>query len=232
MELLWGGRPQARRGPKPTLTTEAIANAAMELADREGLGAVTMQRLAEALAVTKMALYRYVPGKDELVALMTDMAMGPAPDLGRAEGGWRPKLAEWAGCVFARFRQHPWTVEASVGDRAVGPNELDWIEQAVAALSGAGLNGGEMLDVAMTLAGHARTLAQQEAGAAGDRPEAAMDAVMTALVSGREQRYPALTAALASALSNEAQDNAFAFGRDRILDGVEMLIAARGGVSR
>lgn len=229
VELLWGPRPEARRGPKPTLSPPLIAAAGIELADREGLAAVTMQRVAETLAVTKMALYRYVPGKDELVALMTDVAMGQPPDLSDLSG-WRPKLVAWSAAVFERFRRHPWSVETTVGSRVVGPNELDWSEQVAAALSGVCLNGGEILDVALTLAGHARTLAQQTRGVTDGRgPEASMGAGMAALLRGREDRYPALTAAIASAASAGAQDNALDFGRDRILDGVAALIAARSG---
>jgi AcrR family transcriptional regulator len=76
-----------------------------------------MQRVADALAVTKMALYRYVPGKVELVALMIDIGIGEAPRLGRITGGWRPKLDQWARQMFSRFSQHPWALEATVGAR-------------------------------------------------------------------------------------------------------------------
>ncbi len=62
-ELLWGRQHQPSRGPKPAMTLAGIAEAAIRIADAEGLDAVSMQRVADDLPVTKMALYRYVPGQ-------------------------------------------------------------------------------------------------------------------------------------------------------------------------
>ena len=58
------------------MSLEGIAQAGIEIADAEGIAAVTMERVADALGFTKMSLYRYVPGKNELVALMIDSALG------------------------------------------------------------------------------------------------------------------------------------------------------------
>ncbi|NYI07720.1 TetR/AcrR family transcriptional regulator [Allostreptomyces psammosilenae] len=78
--LLWGPRVRPARGPKPTLDLDRIARAGIEIADAEGLAELSMQRVAAQLGVTKMALYRYVPGKAELIALMVDAAIGPYPE--------------------------------------------------------------------------------------------------------------------------------------------------------
>jgi len=225
--LLWDRPAAPRRGPKPALNLEAIAEAGIGVADADGLAAVTMQRVAAALGVTKMALYRYVPGKAELVALMIDMGLGEAPRSSGAARDWRLRLDQWARQMFSRFWQHPWALEATVGARAIGPNELGWMEEAVAALAGTGLAGGEMLDVAATLAGHVRAIAQQGSALVGGRPEQAMAAAITGLLHGRQERFPALAAALGSAAEHGAQDQAFDFGLARILDGVGLLIADR-----
>jgi AcrR family transcriptional regulator len=79
LDLLWGTPPQPRRGPKPSLSRERIVTEAITLADTEGLPSLSMQHLAERLGCAKMALYRYVPGKAELVALMVDAAIGEPP---------------------------------------------------------------------------------------------------------------------------------------------------------
>src|SRR3954469_24858588 len=89
VELLWGQRPQPRRGPRPALSLEAIARAGIEIADADGITAVAMERGPEALGFTKMSLYRYVPGKVELGALMTDTALGEPVRLDSVAGGWR-----------------------------------------------------------------------------------------------------------------------------------------------
>src|ERR1700742_2125383 len=79
LDLLWGTPARPRRGPKPSLTRERIVTAAIALADAEGLASLSMQHLAERLGCAKMALYRYVPGKAELVALMLDAGLGDPP---------------------------------------------------------------------------------------------------------------------------------------------------------
>ncbi|HEX5401882.1 MAG TPA: TetR/AcrR family transcriptional regulator [Pseudonocardiaceae bacterium] len=224
--LLWESPTAPRRGPKPTLTLAAIAAAGVELADEEGLAAVTMQHIAAALGVTKMALYRYLPGKVELVALMTEAAMGEAPSLDMA--GWRPKLHEWARRLFAGLVRHPWLADTTVGARVIGPHELGWTEQAVAALIGTGLRGAEILDVVATLAGHAKAIAQQAAAAGAQTAEAGLTDAIGTMLRGREDRFPALVATLDALAREGGQDDALDFGLTRILDGVELLVTARG----
>ncbi|ROO83522.1 TetR family transcriptional regulator [Actinocorallia herbida] len=219
--LLWERRTPPSRGPKPTLRLDTITEAGIGLADAGGLAAVTMQRVAEQVGVTKMALYRYVPGKVELVALMTDQALGAPPPL--PSGGWRDRLDTWARHMYTRFSAHPWTLEATVGPRAIGPNELDWMEQATAALTGTGLPGPQMLDVAATLTGHVRMVAQQGAAAPTGAVERELAATISTLLADRADRYPALTKALAV---SGGQDQALDFGLRCILDGVASRITS------
>src|SRR5215207_6107774 len=91
LELLWGARRRPRRGPKPSLSVEQIVSAAVEVADDEGLAALSMQRVAERLGFTTMSLYRYVPGKGELIDLMLDAAFGRPPDPEDEAPNWRTK---------------------------------------------------------------------------------------------------------------------------------------------
>ena len=225
LELLWSERPAPKRGPKPALTLETIARAGMGLADADGLAAVTMQNVAAALGYTKMALYRYVPGKVELVALMTDIGFGAPPALTPGAEGWRPSLELWARRLFERFVAHPWALEATVGIRPLGPNEVAWLEQAVQALAGTGLPGAEKFDVAATLAGHVRATAQQSVGGDG-KPEQAFHATVGLILDRHQDRYPALSAAFTEVAAHGGQDQALEFGLGRILDGVDLHIAA------
>ncbi|GAB3818375.1 TetR/AcrR family transcriptional regulator [Micromonospora zhanjiangensis] len=224
--LLWDGRGGPRRGPRPTLSLATIARAGVALADADGLPAVTMQAVAEALGVTKMALYRYVPGKAELVALMVETGMGDPPPLDTG-AGWRGRLDGWARELCARFLAHPWSLAATVGVRPMGPNELAWLESAVAALDGTGLHGGERLDVVVTLTGHVRSLAEQVVAVGTGTPEAGMADALGALLAGRADRFPALAAALASAAAHAAHDQALDVGLGLILDGVDLLVTRR-----
>ncbi|WP_329455259.1 TetR/AcrR family transcriptional regulator [Streptomyces sp. NBC_01497] len=228
LALLWGtAGATGRRGPRPTLTLDAIARSGVGIADADGLTSLTMQRAAADLGVTKMALYRYVPGKEELVALMIEAAIGAPPEPDPADGAWRPRLDAWARRLYERFARHPWAVDAAVGARPVGPHELGWMEWAVAALADCGLDGGEKLDVAVTLVGHVRAIAQQGAATPDAGTEEAMAAGIAPLLADRQEQFPALTEAFASAARHGSQSQALDFGLARILDGVELLVRER-----
>jgi AcrR family transcriptional regulator len=233
IELLWGPR-QPTRGRKPALSSQRIARAAIKVADADGLAAVSMQRVADELGVTKMALYRHVPGKAELVALMVDTAGDPPPVLDGEADGWRAQLDHWARRLFGLLQRHPWVLDATVGPRIMGPNELGWLEQAVAALDGTGLDGGERMDAVVVVLGHVRTIAQQSRTPTGTphHPEEQLRTSIAELLDTHGDRYPAVAAALASASRPGSQDRALEFGLERIFDGLGVLIAQRSGTDK
>ncbi|WP_020386133.1 TetR/AcrR family transcriptional regulator [Kribbella catacumbae] len=223
INLLWGDPPPPTRGPKPAMSLDAIAKAAIAVADRDGLDAVSMQRVAGELSFTKMALYRYVPGKAELVSLMTDLAMGVPPHHPRQH--WRKALMAWALDLYAAFEKHPWVLLSTVGRRALGPNELTWTECGVRALTDTGLNGGQQLDSVMTIVGHVRTVAQQSLtmpGGTTGATEKDITSAMIEVLNTQAERFPGLAAALQSMDGSESQG--LIFGLERILDGLEVLI--------
>lgn len=240
LDLLWGSPQRPKRGPKPSLTLERIVAEAIEHADAEGLASLSMQRLAERLGCAKMALYRYVPGKAELEALMLDAALGAAPDPAAAAPGseddgddeddeerWRAQLRAWAMTMFDRMRAHSWADELAQGIRPVGPNEVGWMESALTTLADSGLTGAEGLDTIALLAGHVRSLALQAAAAGDGSMEAALGRQVSEAVAAQSGRYPRTVAAFAESAPPGARDNALDFGIERILDGLGVLIAAR-----
>lgn len=230
-DLLWGDRPGPRRGPKPALDHELIARTGIAIADAEGLAAVSMQRVAADLGFTKMSLYRYVPGKAELVALMADLAMGSPPaDPGDGDGCER--LRAWALALLPGFLRHPWVLEATTGPRVVGPNELSWMEAALALLDGTGLGGAERMDVLAVLAGHVRNIAQQAATTPDGDVDTRFGAILVEVVRERGDRFPAVTAALAESVREGGRDQALDYGLDLILDGLRARVAGGGGSTR
>jgi AcrR family transcriptional regulator len=230
IELLWGPQERPSRGPKPGLSRERIAQAAINLADAEGLGAVSMQRVAAEFGFTTMSLYRYLPGKNELIAVMVDTAVGDPPDLGAIPGGWRPKLAEWARLTWQAFQRHPWFLEAAM-NTVMGPRQLGWLEVAVAALSGTGLVGDELVNAALVVNGHVRSMAPF--APVPSRADTGFDSTawgeaLVGLLRQHSDRFPALTAAIADgAFVPQVDEDPLEFGLQRILDGIEVLVAAR-----
>ncbi|MGW4698165.1 TetR/AcrR family transcriptional regulator [Kitasatospora cineracea] len=225
LRLLWEPPARPTRGPKPGLTLESIARAGIEAADAEGLAAVSMQRVAGLLGHTKMALYRYVPGKAELVALMVEHAAGDPPP--PSDAPWREQLTDWARRMSAVLTAHPWLLDALAAPRPTGPRELAWLERVVAALDGHGLSGAERMDAAVLLVGHVRTIAAQHRQSRDGSPEAELLRALVPLVHTHATRYPALAAALAEPPGG--RDNAYDFGIARILDGLAALIDHRRG---
>jgi AcrR family transcriptional regulator len=150
LRLLWFPPPPPRFGPHPSLTRAALAAAAVHIADAEGLHAVSMQRVATVLGVTKNALYRYVRSKAELVALTVEHAVEDPPDLSHIPD-WRLRVERWADDLHAVWRRHPWLPAATTGERSMGPREVGWIETALAAIGPSGLPVAQRLDVVLAM---------------------------------------------------------------------------------
>lgn len=226
-EALWSSRTRAAPGPKPVLSLERTLQAAVAVADAEGLTAVTMSRVAEELGVTTMALYRYVAGKQALVDLMSDSAIGePPPQSGL---GWRNELAAWARADLAALLRHPWLLESIAGRVTVGPHWVEWVDAAIRALSTLALTAREVIAVVLMVDGHARSTAQIAVGLTGTGEWAANFARVLEVVSG-DERYRALaTVAAAGGFDPPAkrEDDPFEFGLQRLLDGVEAFSRAR-----
>src|ERR1700754_3557298 len=92
LELLWRRQQPPTRGPKQRLDLDEIVRAAIEVADADGLSALSMRKVAERLGVGTMSLYTYVPGKAELVDVMLDTVCGEVGMPEDVPGGWRGRL--------------------------------------------------------------------------------------------------------------------------------------------
>ena len=130
VNLAWERKPAPSRGPKPTQSAEELARVAIQVADAEGLEAVTMQRVAQEAGVATMGLYRYFPSKADLLSLMIDSVSESTPRFGKSSLPWNVRLKEWARRCSSIYRDHPWFLEATtVRESFMGPNELFWMEE-------------------------------------------------------------------------------------------------------
>lgn len=243
MALLWGIAKKPSRGPKPGLSVEKIVRVAIEAADAEGLGALSMRRVAKDLGVSTMSLYTYVPAKAELVDVMLDAVMGEtARPEGAAEspgGGWRERLEAVARENRALYRQHPWVLQVATTSRPpLGPNVLAKYDRELRAVDGIGLTDVEM-DSVLTLVleyveGATRRAAEasqseNRTGVSDDEWWAANAPLLEKVFDA--ERYP--TAARVGAAAGAAYeaayhpDHAFEFGLGRVLDGIEAFVRQR-----
>lgn len=218
-QLLWGDRSRPPRGPKPTTSLPRIVEAAVLLADSEGLEALSMQRLAGELGVGTMSLYRYVPSKDELTSLMLDTAIGAPPDLGRRTG-WRSAMEAWARANLSVFERHPWALALVTRPRVMGPNEVGFLEAGLAALSGTGLGPADMLNIVLLVNGFVRGSAPFAADPPSGEPRM-ISATMLAEF-GRQETFPTVCEVMAAVAQRRPRkaEVPFEYGLRRVLDGI------------
>lgn len=231
LELLWGRRERGRRGRSAELTLDAIVSAAIAVADAEGLSAVSMARVAKELGYSTMALYRHVRTKDELLQVMWNASAEGAPVI--AGDGWRERLRSWALGQWGMLQQRTWVLEMPMSTPPAGPNSLAWVEQAVQAMDGTGLDDADRFRCIGLLSsytlGEAR-MAYEQVRAAGDGPPVDYAAVLREVADAAT--YPAIHRAAWSGRIDDrpdvdiaaAAEEGFLFGLERILDGIAVLI--------
>ena len=241
LRLLWRepGPADSRRGPRQGLSIEQVAAAAIALADTGGLDAVTMRAVAHALGVVPMSLYTYVPGKAELLDLMLDTVYLQMPRGDLSGMTWRERLAAVAHENRDLFTRHPWIAEVSTSRPPLGPGLMAKYEHELQALAGVGLDDVEM-DAALTfLLGFVQAAVRSAAEAAAARQDGAMTeeqwwAANAPLLTRvfDQAKYPTAarvgTAAGAAHGAAYDPDHAYAFGLQRVLDGLGALIDASG----
>jgi AcrR family transcriptional regulator len=222
----WGVTPPPRAGRRPGLTVAQIVDAAVELADADGLAASSMPRVAAHLGVGTMSLYRYVTAKNDLLTLMLDAATGPVPDDAPTAQTWRRVLTYYATCGMDRYQRRPWMLDVPIEGFPQTPHLLSWLELGLATLARAGLAGQQQLGAMLLLDSHVNAtarLARAGGQATTRRSEPPVELMDPA-------GYPALISLInAGALRDDALgDYGFQFGLDRILAGIELLMHQPG----
>lgn len=239
LALLWGRQGAGRRGPKARFSAEDVVQAAIAIADADGLAGLSMRRVADAMQVSPMAIYTYVPSKAELVDLMFDRALGAMADPDETVTGWRARLAFIARQRWALVERHPWFLDLALHRPPLGPNVLRKADVVLSALDGMGLDTETAFFVAQALQNYVAG-AQQAARDARDaerqsgltdeewiellRPvlEEHMDAsAYPALARRKDTPHPRRAASMAERTAH------FEFGLERMLDGLEAYIQRR-----
>lgn len=229
------------RGPRPTLTVDLVVDAAITLADTGGIEALTIRHVAQALNVSPMSVYTYVPGKAELLDLMLDTVyrrMYPSEEGAAPERDWRARVSAVAHANRALYTRHPWVADLPNSRPPLGPGTMAKYEVELRALDGLGLTDVDM-DAALThvlgfveacARAAARARAAQEQTAMSDAAWWAANAPLLERIFD-PTRYP--LAARVGAAAGEAHqaaydpDHAYTFGLSRVLDGLAALVERR-----
>jgi len=201
IELLWRrSGTENRPGPKPGLSVDAIVDAGIAVADEQGM-AFSMRAVGEHLGRTAMALYTYVPGKNELVDLMYDRTMAELPTSYPLDEGWRPAVTRWAHDLWECYGRHPWVLQVSQARPVLGPHEFAVTESLATILVSTGLPGRELRGIVGAInyfvRGAAQTIAEARAagGATGEADEEwwyARSAVLLEIEPDLAKKFPML----------------------------------------
>jgi AcrR family transcriptional regulator len=222
-----------RRAPSRTpLRKDRVLLTAVALADEGGVDALSMRKIAQALGVVPMALYKHVTNKNELLDGMVDVVVGEIdPPAGGT--GWKTAIRQRVLSARRMLLRHPWAsgvIEARAKARTTPtPVVMEYLDSMVGILRGGGFSI-DLVHHAMHVMGSRLLGFSQELFADNSDGEPDPDALPPEEMAAR---YPHLTE-LAMAVMHDPESVVgkgcddqleFEFSLDLMLDGLERLHA-------
>ncbi len=204
------------------LTRDRVLAAAVELADRDGLDALTMRRLAQELGVEAMSLYHHVANKDAVLAGMVERVVGefelppPAVD-------WTTALRTTAISTHDSLLRHPWAAALLLSGPSISPARLRHMDAILGTLRRGGLSAAQTDHAYHALDSHIMGYTLWQVGIAAGMERAGDVATIRASLPLDE--LPFLAEHIEQHLKEPDPTDAgsFVFGLDLILDGLERL---------
>ena len=133
---------EAGAGTRVPLTRDRVLSTAVALADREGIESLSMRKLAQALDVVPMALYRHVAKKDELLDALVDVVIGEIdPPLEGAD--WKTALRARILSARRALLRHPWASRLMESRATPTPVVLGYMDSMIGMFR----TGGFSLDL-------------------------------------------------------------------------------------
>jgi AcrR family transcriptional regulator len=214
-----GSRPDR----STTLTRERVLAAAVDLADREGIEAVSMRRLGQEVGVEAMSLYTHVRGKDDLLDGMVETVVAEIP-VGPAGPDWKASLRTTVLGARTVILRHRWAPPVIVARANLGPATLRYLDAVMGILRGGGLSVALTHHAIHILGSRLLGFTQDLYDDTGDDDPAA-----AAAFAGQFAGVYPHAAEMALAVSHDGglggcdDDVEFEVGLDLILDGLERL---------
>ncbi len=216
--LIGPDETRAPRPPRLPLSRDRVLRAALALADEQGLEAVSMRRLGQALGVEAMSLYKHVTDKEAILDGLVDLVMVevevPDPAL-----PWREAIRRSAISFRLALRRHSWAGLVMESRLNPGPARLRYLDAMVGVLRGAGFETPIIARAFMALDSHTYGFTMQELNLPFESVGAPE---LAAMMAGAFEPYPNLVA-MAELAASGAQMLDFEFGLDLLLDGLERL---------
>ncbi|MCA2219370.1 TetR/AcrR family transcriptional regulator C-terminal domain-containing protein [Jidongwangia harbinensis] len=228
---------RSRRPVVPEPQRDVVVRTAVEIADMEGLGGLSMRRLAAELGSATMSLYRHIADKEELLLLMMDRVFAANPPPDPAPDGWRARVEAICRRQWAMYRRHPWLAQAVSFTRPLpAPHAMAHTEWTMQSLDGHGLDQETLFVAAVTMANYVRgtavsleaeAQARHETGITETQWMETQQARLQAAVA--DGRMPIMREYVTGTEHEFSLDLLLEFGLQRLLDGLELQIAATSG---
>ncbi|MEU5773382.1 TetR/AcrR family transcriptional regulator [Streptomyces venezuelae] len=222
---IWMRPERSAYGPAPVHSRAKITEAAVRIADAEGLEAATMRRIAAEIGASTMSLYRYVPSREDLVDLMADQVMGEIDVTGIPSGDWRADLTGYADGLRAMWLRHPWIATVQRSLPSFGPNQLRSVEQLMGVLDPF-VTIDENLGLVALLNSYTESTVREEISTARELRRSGLSESDWMARSGpyvdrlvKSERYPIITKIVTKARQPHlSRDDQFRQGLQRVLD--------------
>ncbi|WP_067479920.1 TetR/AcrR family transcriptional regulator [Nocardia amamiensis] len=236
---LWRLGRGSHRGRPAGLDVDRVVHTAIQLADRAGLAAATLPKIADELGVTAMSLYRHIGSKEELLVLMGDAATGTPRYPFRDDADWLAALHDWALALRAVYHSHPWLIQLPISGPPRGPNAIAWIDAGLRALRETTLDPGAKVNVLTVVSGYVRQADLLHRQLEQGRAASGLTEAQTNAAYGRElarlidpERFPHAAELVASGLFEVPPPTVtddFTFGLELVLDGVAAAVERSAG---
>jgi len=217
---------EPRVEPRLPLTRDRVLQAALRIADDEGLEALTMRRLGQALGVQAMSLYNHVSNKEDVEQGIVDIVMSeievPAGD------DWKAALRSSAISAYHTFVRHPWACSLHMATPRINDARMLWMEGVLRTLREAGFSANMTHHAYHALDSHITGFTLWLVSMPFDTREELVDMAETFLPQIPVDKYPYVIEHAKEHLEEPDPDepSEFEFGLDLILEGLERRLDA------
>ena len=212
---------------KSDLNRTAIVARALDIADTEGLEAITVRRMSREFGVTPMALYWHVKDKDDLLEAMGDALFEGTDVVADPTRAWHEQLRVLMTSLVGGLRRHPGAVQLAFQRVLANEAGRDLSEHVFDVLRGAGFDVRQTADIGVYALRTAVMLIDgepgREVGPTEQERQAVLDAKRAALQALPIERYPRLREMADALVTCDDEDGYYRFGIDTFISGVRAL---------
>jgi AcrR family transcriptional regulator len=220
-------RSRGRAGLRPPLTPDRVIREGVALADENGIGTLTMRRLADRLQVEPMSLYHHVANKDVILDGMVDLVFGEI-DLPAPGAGWKVAMRARAASARDALRRHPWAIGLMESRLNPGPATLRHHDAVIGCLRGAGFTVELTAHAFSAIDSYLYGFIMQEHNLPFHTPEETAAMAVTFLDAFPAEQFPHLAELTVRHVLQPgyAYGDEFGFGLELVLDGLERAVGA------